>query len=268
MDIKVFYKRDGEKPLDNLVNDGGFCGIFRRIACVGDSLSSGEFEGTGDEGQRTWHDLYDYSWGQYLARMAGCTVLNFSRGGMSAKQYCDTFAAEKGFWDADKACQAYIIALGVNDVSAVLNGGIEFGELSDIDPEDCENNAPTFIGYYGKIISKYKAIEPEAKFFIMTMPREKRDMGRQELYDKFREVAYGLAELFDNTYVLDLREYGPEYDEEFRDNFYLGYHMNAAGYMLTAKMVASYIDFIIRNNPNDFRKVGFIGTPYKNDDVI
>ena len=33
-----------EKPLDRIVSDGGFVGIFRTIACVGDSLASGEFE--------------------------------------------------------------------------------------------------------------------------------------------------------------------------------------------------------------------------------
>ena len=49
MDIKDFYVGENEKPLDKLVCDGGFCGIFRSITCVGDSLSSGEFEGTNPE---------------------------------------------------------------------------------------------------------------------------------------------------------------------------------------------------------------------------
>ena len=40
---KLFFDPE-EKPLDNLVSNGGFCGIFRTIGCVGDSLSSGEFE--------------------------------------------------------------------------------------------------------------------------------------------------------------------------------------------------------------------------------
>ena len=39
--MKAFWITDEkEKPLDTLVKDGGFCGIFRRIGCVGDSLSS------------------------------------------------------------------------------------------------------------------------------------------------------------------------------------------------------------------------------------
>jgi hypothetical protein len=40
--------------------------------------------------------------------------------------------------------------------------------------------------------------------------------------------------------------------------------MNPMGYILSAKMIASYIDYIIRHNPDDFKQVGFIGTPYHN----
>ena len=72
-----------------------------------------------------------------------------------------------------------------------------------------------------------------------------------------------LAELFENTYVLDIREYGPVNDEEFKRRFYLGGHLNAAGYLLYGKIICSYIDYIIRHNFEDFAQVGFIGTPYK-----
>ena len=58
MDMTAFYPLPDEKPLDRLVTDGGFCRIFRSIACVGDSLSSGEFEGTDAEGNKTYHDMF------------------------------------------------------------------------------------------------------------------------------------------------------------------------------------------------------------------
>ena len=32
----------------------------------------------------------------------------------------------------------------------------------------------------------------------------------------------------------------------------------------TARMIMSYIDYIIRNNPEDFVQIGFVGTPYHN----
>ena len=80
-----------EKPLENLVSDGGYTSIFRTVACVGDSLSSGEFETFDPEkNQRHYYDMFDYSWGQFIARMAGLTAYNFSRGGMTAKHYCES----------------------------------------------------------------------------------------------------------------------------------------------------------------------------------
>lgn len=262
MTVEEFMACDpNEKPLDRLTTDGGFCGIFRTIACVGDSLASGEHEGTGAEGQKTYHDFYDYSWGQYLARMAGCTVHNFSRGGMSAKWYLDSFAEEKGWWDPALAAQAYIIALGVNDLNP--SSELEVGSVTDICDTDPTRNKPTFAGYYGRIIQQYKAIQPKAKFFFLTMPRGSRDE-KNEKRDAHAALLYELTEHFENSYVIDLRKYGPIYDNSFRAKFYLGGHMNAAGYLLTGQMVASYIDYIIRHNMEDFKQVGFIGTPFEN----
>ena len=75
-----------------------------------------------------------------------------------------------------------------------------------------------------------------------------------------------IAQKFTNTYVIDLYEYAPVYDDIFYENFFLGGHMNPQGYIITAKMIMSYIDYIIRNNPKDFAQVPFIGKPYYNPD--
>ncbi len=250
-----------ELPLENIVSDGGYCGIFRTIACVGDSLSSGEFEATDEEGKTTFHDMFDYSWGQYLARMAGCKVYNFSRGGMTAKEYCNSFAKTNNFWSPKLAAQAYILALGVNDIHGQEQ---PVGSIADICDEDPEQNADTFAGYYARIIQRYKKIEPEARFFLMTMPALKGDQKHYKEDEKHSALLYKMAEHFSNTYVLDIRKYGPRYDDEaFCRKFLMG-HMTPTGYVLTARMVASYIDYIIRHHMEDFRQVGFIGTPFRN----
>lgn len=254
-----FFANEEEKPLDNIVEDGGYCRIFRTIGVVGDSLSSGEFESFNEAGERHYHDYYDYSWGQYLARNCGCKVYNFSRGGMNAKWYLDSFADENDFWNPDYACQAYIFALGVND----LNGkALELGNIEDIHLDDYSKNAETFAGLYGCIIQRLKEIQPHAKFFLMTLPNDV-EIRRPGM----RELLYQMAELFDSTYVLDLYEYGPVYDKAFREKFFLSSHMNPMGYILTAQMVTSYIDYIVRHNMDDFKKVGFIGSKYDNVEV-
>ncbi|MBO5898890.1 MAG: SGNH/GDSL hydrolase family protein [Clostridia bacterium] len=259
MNINEFYADPNEQPLDRMVADGGFCGIFRTIGCIGDSLASGELESLDDQGKHGFHDLYDYSWGQYLARMCGSRAINFSRGGMTAKVFWESFGESCGCWSEENACQAYIIALGVNDQK-----GIATGSAADIDVEHPENCKETFAGYLGRIILRLKSLQPKARFFLVTRPNEETDAERRAHIIQHHRLMHELAALFDYTYVIDLLTYGPVYGEEFKKTFFLGGHMNPAGYLLTARMFASYIDYIIRNKPDDFTQIGFVGTPYHN----
>lgn len=258
MNWEKYFDIENEQPLDRFAEGISNTAIFRKIAFVGDSLSSGEFESRDDEGKPGWHDYYDYSWGQYIARKNGLTAYNFSRGGMRADTYIKSFAEEQGFWSKDLVCQAYVLALGVNDI---LNAGQEIGSTDDI-AENWQDNKETFAGYYSAIIMRYKELQPRAKFFLVTMPRGINEKNN-ELCKKHAQLLYSLAEHFDNCYVIDLYKYAPVYDEEFRRRYYLYGHMNASGYIFTANMVDSYIDYIVRHNPDDFRKVGFIGTNLK-----
>ncbi len=259
MDIQQLFPAN-EKPLDNPVSDGGFCAIFRTIACVGDSLSSGEFQCVDAEGNTTYHDHYEHSWGQYLGRTTGSQIYTFSRGGMTAKEYLDSFASNMGFWAPSLAAQAYIVALGVNDI--LNNLELPMGSIEDI-KENPDGNNKTFLGYYAAILQKYRAISPGAKFFLVTFPVSNvyASEAQQQRSEEHRLLLYALAEKFSNTYVIDLRRYAPVYDDAFMEKFYLSYHMNPMGYVLTAKLIASYIDYIIRHDMAAFRQVGLIGTP-------
>ena len=254
--MKLPLMRDAsERPLDNIAEDGGFCAIFRRIACVGDSLSSGEFEQVDAEGKKSYHDMFEYSWGQFIARMTGACVLNFSRGGMTAKEYIESFAEQNGYWDGEKRCQAYILALGVNDLFGYRQ---PLGSVDEIDLENPANNPENFAGYYAALIARLREIAPNAFFFLMTMPRELDDEFHRKAKEGHRELLHAIAERMPRTYVLDFYRYAPIYNEEFKRNYYLHGHLNPCGYLLTAKMVASYIDYIVRQDPNSFDTVGFI----------
>ncbi len=244
---------ENEKPLDRIVTDGGFCAIFRTIACIGDSLSSGEFESLKPDGTKRYHDFFEYSWGQFIGRSCGSKVYNFSQGGMTAKTYMESFADAKGYWDRNKLAQAYIIALGVND----MNHGQELGSVSDINLDDYTKNAQTFAGYYGQIIQKIKSLQPRAKIFLVSMPRHGDE--KDEKRKAWRELLEELTKVFSRTYLIDLYNYAPVNDEAYAKTFRLG-HMTPTGYVLTARMIESYIDYIIRKNPQDFNQVGFIGT--------
>ena len=255
MDWKKEYLPENEKPLDRLVNGYSNTAIFRTIGFVGDSMSSGEFESRNDKGEPGYHDMFEYSWGQFIARQNGLKAYNFSRGGMTAKEYVDSFADANRFWDPAKACQAYVIALGVNDM---YGKQVPLGSLDDIDFDDWHNNKPTFAGYYATIVARLKAIQPRAKFFFVTVPGGNEE--HNQLFQPVADFLTALAERIDGAYVIDLMKYAPAHDDEMRDYFYLYGHMNPQGYLLIARLVDSYIDYIIRHNHKDFEAVPFIGT--------
>ena len=246
--------RTDELPLDNLLENGGYTNIFPTIACIGDSLSSGEFEYVDPNNNRFFIDKFEFSWGQYIAKMTGNKVYNFSRGGMSAKEYMESFGQDNNLFSLDKKASAYIIALGVNDLLCL---NMPLGDTKDIDISNYQNNKDTFAGWYGQIISKYKEINPHAKFFFVSMPKENNI--DDSIKEKHSKLLHDLTKIYTNSYVIDLYKYAPIYDEEFKNKFYLEGHMNPAGYYLTAILISSYIDYIIRKDFKAFKQVGFIG---------
>lgn len=255
-----------KNPIENLIYHGGYTAIFRRMGFIGDSLSSGEFESKDENGKVDWYDMYEYSWGQFIARKCGLEAFNFSMGGMTAKKFrTENFAQHCGFLDRTKICQAYVIALGVNDMYHIDDDpeNYPFGSMDDVDLNDYRNNKASFVGDYCRIIQQIREMQPKARIFVMTMPKEpdfNEEMAKvNKNFDKHAEFLNSLTEIFEFLYVLDLRKYAPIYDDEFKKQFYLAGHLNPMGYMYTADVVCTYIDYIIRNNMDDFKQVGFIG---------
>lgn len=240
-----------ESPLDRIPENGGFLRVFKRLGIIGDSLSSGEYETVDDEGTHHYSDRYDYSWGWILGQKAGIEVLNFSRGGMTAKEYMTRWAGDNGFFSRKLACQGYILALGVNDL---INNRNTCGTIMDAENQNTE----VFAGQFYSIIEKYRQISPKAKFFLVTMPRgwEIKTPETDMIIGQHAELMRKIAERNDDCYVIDLNRYAPIYDEEFREKFFSYGHMNPMGYIFTGDMIAAYMDFIIRHNYRDFVQVG------------
>ena len=255
--------KENEKPLDSLVSGYSHTSVFRTIAFVGDSMSSGEFETLDENGTKGYHDFLGYSWGQHIARKNGLKAYSFSRGGMTAGEYMESFAQEKGFWDPAKAAQAYVIALGANDMNKTE---LPIGSIQDI-KENYRENEKTFVGYYAAIVARYKEISPDAKFFFVTLPNEP-ERNRNPRAQLIANELYSLAEHFENSAVIDLGKYGPVFDDKFKERYFMYGHMNPSGYILVAEMVDSYIDYIVRHNPKAFEKVAFINSPEKDWEFI
>lgn len=245
-----------DNPIQTIKETPGFCGIFHKWGFIGDSLSSGEHEYHKEDGSKGYADLYDYSWGMRICASIGAEGDMYSQGGETASGWINHF------WDSPKnnnnnidakvsPKQVYVIALGVNDLYKKRPVG---NIKTDIDLTDYNNNAATFAGCYAGIIQRLKSISPDAKFFVVTKPRDGMDN------DAYNEIVRHMPEIFENVYLIDLYKHAPVYDDDFKRKYFMGGHMTAMGYQWTAWMMMTYIDSIIRENPEDFRQVAFINT--------
>ncbi len=261
MDISFFETKNNEKPLENIKENCGFAGIFKEIGVVGDSLSSGEFESTDENGNISYHDFYEYSWPAILERITGSKYSNYSRGGMSFKEFYESRADKNNFWQKK---QAYIVNLGNNDLF-VFNQRV--GSAEDINVEDPLKNKDTYFGYMGKVLSKLKSLEKDARIFLVSLQIDHTSKEKDDLAYYVCEEMKKVVKLFSFTYLIDMTHYGPIYDEKARQKYAMGFHPNAIGYYIYALAIGNYIDYIIRTNIRDFFEVPFIGKNLKNKNV-
>lgn len=225
--------------------------IFRSWGFIGDSLCSGEMECYEQGADNvSYVDLFEYSWGQHLCRLCGSEGWNFSHGGQTVRGWLSEMDGLRGWGYAmQHPKQAYIIALGYNDYYASLRGekGFSLAEY--------ESDMAT-------LISNLKSIQPEARFFVLTRPRE---TDRENGYDVWNDVVRRLPYRFSNLYVIDMYRDAPAYDDSFKEAYYLHGHMSPSGYLWTAWYLMDAIDSIIRCHPDEFRDIALIGTQWKAD---
>lgn len=245
----------GDNPIANVQpNSGGFTSIFHNMVVIGDSLASGEHEYKVD-GVTKYIDLYDYSWGKCIERACGNNVTLLSKGGMTAKTWWANFASQL----PTTMGEAYIIGLGVNDMSS---SSFTLGTVDDI-KTSWSSNADTFYGNYGKIVQRILEVQPRAKIFVVTRPHKfgaTVDANHLAVNDAIRAI----AEKF-GCYVIDLYANGAHYfnTTAWKQQYMLETHMNTAGYQWCAWMMMQYIDRIVRENLEDFAQAAFIGTNYE-----
>lgn len=226
-----------------------YISIFPVVGCIGDSLSSGESTYTKADGSTGYADMYEHSWGQHIARSSGIKVHNFSAGGLTTRSW---LTAGRGLALAKtegNECNAYIIALGVNDRNSL---GLDY--LGSID--DIGSDKDTYYANYSRIISEMKAIQPKAKFFLMLDPKQSATEG-------FNLAVKNIAETLDNCYVVDMTKH----DYKFTSGGTIAKHdrnghYNSIGYKKIGDIINKEISSVIMANYDEFAEVEFIGTDY------
>lgn len=264
--VKTFdtLSHSSSKPFDKINQIPSFVTMFRRITCIGDSLTRGEFDTTTIVEYRG-NNRPGFSWVAQMQKMTGVECVNLGIGSHSASRSAPNpwivtaLDTERGqsypFPVTDfteKKGDAYIIALGTNDIGSL---GSFTGDVSTDIKDDYTQNASTSVGGYAEIIQRVLEMQPKAKIFCVTIPKTRNTAEQRNVANaKIKAIANRFG-----AYIIDLEEYGEETTGIFSKYYKNASHTNALGHNLRARQYISYIDWIVENNLDDFRNVQFIG---------
>lgn len=132
--------------------------LFNSIAAVGDSYTQGSYVLPSG----TWKNLNEGStWIAQIGKMYGIDWYNYGVGGASTRSYLTNGLPSVL---SGPACDFYFLALGINDGYSL--GASYLGTIDDI-KSNWQDNADTFYGNYGKIISQIQQHSPNAKMAMV-----------------------------------------------------------------------------------------------------
>lgn len=219
-------------------NDAYEIGVFRKGICIGDSLTAGAFNYDDNGTEKSNYVKAEYSFPTQLSKMTGIEIYNSSTGGYSSYDWLQSHLTSvvAGFDFA-------IIQFGVND-ALKYNGWTQ----RSID------------GLNG-IIGMLKRDNKGIKIFVSTIIPAVAYGGKafDDVSGGIRELVNGYNESGDHDVILlDMAIYGSTKLQAYNAG-----HLTALGYVRLARDYKNYISWYIKENPDEFSNVQFIGTNYK-----
>lgn len=219
-----------EEPINPcFYTDTHECKVFKKILCIGDSLTEGRCEykvdGTNKEFTAT-----DYSYPTFLKAFTGRDVTNAGDAGETTVSWYNIHQNDD--LSGHDAC---IIALGRNDYV----------------PDDRETTDEQRIEALNAIITKVKTENPQITIFLSTLINYYVGDGA----DGMNAVIRSVAESVDGVHLVDISTYGQMVAGV--DNYS---HCTAVGYATLAEYYYNYISYIISRNHANFKNVQFAGT--------
>ena len=203
------------------------CRTFKKILCIGDSLTAGQFDYK-DDGVTKEFNAPEYSYPAFLKAMTGRDTTNAGDAGETTVSWYELHGQED--FSGHDAC---IIMLGRNDY-------VSGRETTS------EERATAF----ANIISKVRTDNPQIPIFMATLINYYTGDGANTMNTDIRTAATG-----NNCYLLDISAYGRMV---LADDAYS--HCTAEGYCTLAEYFFRYISYIMHNNYTQFKTIQFVGT--------
>jgi len=233
----------------NVLNEGSAfpsLSLFNSIGVIGDSYASGEIYIDGLK------DYYDLSWPQTLGRMAGLKAVNYTKGGLSTKNWLENNDYGLGKLNSEDANDIYVIALGLNDA----NQSIPIGTISDI----TSDSTNSFYSYFGRIIRAIQSHAPNAIIMVSTLARW------NTTYNQYSVAVKAIGEYYSFS-VIDLDSSDFFKSSFFADNM-VGNHPTAVNYSAMAKEYGRLIELALEKDVQNYNGYTQTVESGKQEDII
>ena len=137
--------------------------MFDHVGIVGDSFASGATYGV--DGTRDGVH-YGVAWGRVLSKRNNIDVDIFAASGLSTKTWLEHTNGLTSLLSTMPQ-DLYLLCLGINDNKTDAD---PIGTIADINDDDYTQNASTFCGHYGRIVSQILEHAPLAKILFVVPP--------------------------------------------------------------------------------------------------
>lgn len=205
--------------------------VFTSGVAIGDSLTQGTFDYMVD-GERKYIVDANRAYPAVFTRKTGIPIANFGVGGASSVSWYTAYknTSLSGYDFA-------IIAFGVNDYT------------QEVATSDSKNAIES-------IITKLKSENNGIKIFLCTMMPRWNVSTHGKAYN---EMIRAVCTDNNSVYLLDMDLHS---DIKTDNSCYVQGHLTGLGYEKYASEIISYISKIIRDTPNEFKDIHFVGTEY------
>lgn len=248
-------------PLARLITGRSRACLFKSWGIIGASFETAYME-VKLNGENTSYTDTGYEWPTLFGQMNSVTVGNFALAGRPLRFWLNSPSGFGKMQEAD-AMEAYVVNMSSND-AATDRYDEPVGDITtDIDYNDPDNNAATWVGCLATIIQKLRIKSPRCYIFMATM----RKQGYWSPMQRSIELCQALRDVctcFDYVYLIDMDMYGINWsDTDVRRAYVMGSHPTRAGHVYLADAFNTYIDWLIFKNPIGMRDASFVGTDYQ-----
>ena len=220
--------------------------LFDSIGVVGDSYASGAYGES--SGATTAVDHMSRSWPQILARRNGCSVTNYTKGGISTRTFITNSTIGLPALLADTPKELYILALERNDYNIEYRGESGYlGAITDITNYSLGSYPDTFYGNYATIIENIMNHAPSAKIVMMTGDYK----STNTLGVSYNNAVEAIAEHYGLPCMVQLDE--PFFDSDYyRTQWAAGGHPSAIIYSGMETAIERMFDKCVADNKSYF----------------